>query len=193
MFDAGGVLHASGGSQGDDLKQELRLSDEQLSKFYSHYLPLLGKGELSEDGLWKELRKDFNIREVSIKEHLLTRAFEKSLTKMPGMYELVDELKSKGVTVMLLTNVSSQYAEILEQSGHYEPFELKILSFEVGAWKPEAKIYQLALEKAGVKPEEAIFIDDQSENVDAAEALGIHGILFQDTEQLKIKLGELIK
>lgn len=109
------------------------------------------------------------------------------------MYELVDDLKSKGITVMLLTNVSSQFAEVLEQKGHYAPFELKVLSFEVGSWKPEAKIYQNALEKAGVKPNEAVFIDDQKENVDAAEALGIRGILFHNTEQLKIKLDELIK
>ena len=79
------------------------------------------------------------------------------------------------------------------KKGHYDPFELRVLSYEVGSWKPEAKIYALALEKAGVKPEEAIFIDDQKKNVDAAEALGIHGIVFQNTEQLRTKLLELVK
>ncbi len=192
MFDAGGVLHISSGSQSEDLKRKLGLTDEQLTKFYAYYLPLLGKGELTEEALWKELSEDFGIREVSSDERLLTRAFEKSLTKMPGMYELVDDLKLKGITVMLLTNVSSQFAEVLEQKGHYEPFKFRILSFEVGSWKPEAKIYQAALEKANIKPEEAVFIDDQKENVDSAEALGIHGIVFQNTQQLKTKLDELI-
>ena len=192
MFDSGGVLHVSEGSQGEDLKQELGLTDKQLGRFYSHYLPLLGKGKLTEEALWIKLSEDFGIREVNLEERLLTRAFEKSITKMPGMYELVDKLKLEGIKVLLLTNVSSQFAEILEQRGYYEPFELRILSFEVGSWKPESEIYQLALQKANVKPEEAIFIDDQKENVEAAIVLGIHGIVFQNIELLKVKLDELI-
>ncbi len=192
MFDAGGVLHVSGKSQSEDLKNELGLTDEQLGKFYSVYLPLLGKGELTEEALWTKLQSDFGIRDVSPNEHLLTRAFENSLEKMPGMYELVDNLKSRGLTVLLLTNVSAQFAEVLERKGHYEPFEFKILSFEVGSWKPEPLIYKHALEKAGVKSEEAVFIDDQEENVLAAEKLGIKGIVFQDAEHLKSSLNELI-
>jgi putative hydrolase of the HAD superfamily len=181
LFDAGGVLHVSNTAQGDDLKQELGLTDEQLERFYSHYIPLLGTSKLTEAELWKEVQNEFGIREVSVDEHLFTRTFVKTLQKMPGMYELVDELKAKGIMVMLLTNVSPQFAEVLEQQGHYDPFDMKILSFEFGSWKPDPAIYRYALEKADIQPSEAIFIDDLDTNVEAAEKLGIHGIVFHDT------------
>jgi epoxide hydrolase-like predicted phosphatase len=193
IFDAGGVLHVSGGAQLEDLKQELGLSDEQLGRFYTFYLPRLGKGEITEEQLWQALQQELGIRAVTIEEHLLTRAFEKSLAKVPGMYELVDDLKSRGLILVLLTNVSPQYAEVLEQRGHYQPFALKVLSFEVGSWKPERKMFELALDKAGVTPGEAVFIDDQKKNVEAAAALGMHGIVFQDADQLRVQLDRVLQ
>lgn len=192
LFDAGGVLHTAVGSQSDDLRQELGLTDEQIGKFYAYYLPKIGVGVIDEVTLWKEMRAEFGIRVVSVEEHLLTRAFEGSLQKIPGMYDLVDKLKLKGLTVALLTNVSPQFAEILAREGHYAPFQVKILSFEVGSWKPDVEIYKTALKKVAVRPDEAVFIDDQQENIDAAISLGIHGILFRDVAQLKSELDQLL-
>jgi putative hydrolase of the HAD superfamily len=193
MFDAGGVLHVANTAVGDDLQQELGLTDEQVIKIFSYYIPLLGTGKLSEQELWKALSKDFGIREVDADEHLFTRRFVNTLEKMPGMYELIDELKAQGIKVLLLTNVSPQFAEVLEQKGHYDPFDLKVLSYEVGSWKPDVEIYNHAIQKLGVKPQEAVFIDDQEKNTVAARKLGIHGIIFSDTEQVKKQLAKLIK
>jgi FMN phosphatase YigB (HAD superfamily) len=49
--------------------------------------------------------------------------------------------------------------------------------------KPDARIYQLALERLRAKPEEAVFVDDMPENVEAARALGMCGVQFQNTAQ----------
>lgn len=62
-------------------------------------------------------------------------------------------------------------------------FEQLILSYEVGAMKPEAKIYDAAIEAAGVRPEEIFFIDDRRENVDGALAAGMDAVLFQSPQQ----------
>ena len=192
MFDAGGVLHIAGSSQSEDLKHELGLTDKQLTEFYSHYLPLLGTGLMTEAAMWEELHQKFGIRKVDIKERLLTRKFEASLEKMPGMYELVNELKQKNIKVVLLTNVSQQFAEILERKGHYEPFDLKVLSFETGLWKPDKKIYEYALAKAGAKAAETVFIDDLKENVAAANSVGMYGVLFESPTQVKALLQKLL-
>ncbi len=191
MFDAGGVLHVSNTAVGDDLRNELGLTDDQIKKLYSHYIPLLGTGKLTEEELWKAVSKEFGAREVSVDEHLFTRSFVTTLRKMPGIYELIDELKAQGIKILLLTNVTEHYAEVLERNGHYDPFDLRILSFEVGSWKPDPVIYQHALQKAGVNPDEAVLVDDQEKNIVGAEALGIHGILFHDTGQVKKQLAEL--
>jgi len=192
FFDAGGVLHTSNTEQATDLKQELGLTDDQLSVIYSEYLPLLGKGLITEDELWVSAHKRFGIRLVKPHEKLFTRTFETSLKKMTGMYELVESLKSLGLKVALLTNVSPQYAEVLEKAGHYQPFDTRILSFEVGAWKPEQQIFKIALDTLEVQPEESLFIDDTDVNVQAAKKLGLHGIVFKNTKQLKLELRKYI-
>jgi putative hydrolase of the HAD superfamily len=66
-----------------------------------------------------------------------------------------------------------------------------ILSYEVGAAKPDAAIFKLALERAGVKPDEALFVDDQLANVEAAREIGIHAIQFFDSAQLLNEFREL--
>ena len=62
-----------------------------------------------------------------------------------------------------------------------ELFELVVDSSDVGVRKPDPAIYHLALEQlGGIPPERAVFLDDFAGNVDAAIALGIHGILVGD-------------
>ena len=53
-----------------------------------------------------------------------------------------------------------------------ELFDLYALSFEIGAMKPDARIYAAAAEMAGVPPEKIFFIDDREENVEGARAAG---------------------
>lgn len=193
LFDAGGVLHVANTAVGDDLQQELGLSDEQVKRIFSQYVPLLGTGKITEQEVWDELKREYGIRQVREDEHLFTRSFVTTLEKMPGMYELVNELKAKGITVMLLTNVTPQIAEVLQQKGHYDPFDFRVLSYEVGLWKPEIGIYEHSLEKLGIKGEEAVFIDDQEKNIVAARELGIQGIIFKSTDQVKAELADLLQ
>jgi FMN phosphatase YigB (HAD superfamily) len=67
-----------------------------------------------------------------------------------------------------------------------------IISAEVGVMKPEAKIYQLALEQLGVRPNEAVFVDDFEENIEGCEKVGIKGIHFKDPETALQQLRELL-
>ncbi len=70
------------------------------------------------------------------------------------------------------------------REGFLAPFDEVIISAEVGIVKPAPRIYQYALEKLGVKAEEAIFVDDFPENVAAAAALGMRAVHFQDAAQV---------
>jgi epoxide hydrolase-like predicted phosphatase len=58
-----------------------------------------------------------------------------------------------------------------------------IYSHEAGISKPDPRIYELACERLGIRPEEMIFLDDLTPNVDAARNLGAHGVLFTSTAQ----------
>ena len=66
-----------------------------------------------------------------------------------------------------------------------------ILSFRERLIKPDAEIYRLLLSRYSMKPEESVFLDDTLANVDAARALGIHGICFRTKEQAEEELRKL--
>ncbi len=63
-----------------------------------------------------------------------------------------------------------------------------VLSHEVGALKPDRKIFSEALSRAGVQPREALFVDDQISNVAAARELGIDAFQFLSSEQFTVEL-----
>ncbi len=69
-------------------------------------------------------------------------------------------------------------------------FDRWILSHEVGFKKPDAEIFQEALEWAAVEPGKILFIDDMKRNVEAAVSLGIQGIHFTSARQLKEELSK---
>jgi len=193
LFDAGGVLHYTNeGAQYNDLTKTLGLTDEQMAIFYREIVPLHGKGLLTEEQVWQQMSARFGIRHVEPSEHLLTRAWEPLVEKIPGMYELIDELKDRGLQTVLVTNITPPYADVLRAKGHYDPFDITVLSYEVGSWKPEDAIFLKALELAGVQPEEAVMVDDLAWNIEAVNRLGVHGILFKDPEQLRAELEPLL-
>jgi len=59
----------------------------------------------------------------------------------------------------------------------------------VGASKPDPIIYKEALEACKVRAQEAVYVDDIPSYAQAAERLGMRGIVFQTPEQLQDNLG----
>lgn len=62
-------------------------------------------------------------------------------------------------------------------------FDELIISAETGLMKPDPRIYHLALEKLGARPEESVFLDDVLANVEAARAIGMNAIQFIQPEK----------
>jgi FMN phosphatase YigB (HAD superfamily) len=54
--------------------------------------------------------------------------------------------------------------------------------------KPDPAIYRYVLKELGTRPEETLFIDDRQVNVDAADAMGMRGVLFSTVEKLRADL-----
>lgn len=69
-------------------------------------------------------------------------------------------------------------AECVLVKKHFPQNDQRILSYRVGAIKPDHPIYHEAFKRADVLPEECLFIDDRPENIAAWRALGGHGILY---------------
>lgn len=93
----------------------------------------------------------------------------------PGMQELV-RWTAERYRIGLLTNIMPGFVLALRARGLLPDVDYDIIidSSEVGTIKPETKILEIAQERAGVSPEEILFIDDDRANIMAADQLGWH-------------------
>jgi putative hydrolase of the HAD superfamily len=62
----------------------------------------------------------------------------------------------------------------------------------VGFTKPEAQIYQITLDRLGVSPQDAVFVDDFVENVEAARQLGLHTVHFKQHAQVVAEINKIL-
>lgn len=102
-----------------------------------------------------------------------------------GVYEDVEltlrELKDRGYRLIVISNVSSvdNLSIYLSRVGLRDYFEFLIASGTVGFEKPDSRIFELALKKAGVSPEEIVHVgDDYEADYLGAENTGLIGVLL---------------
>jgi epoxide hydrolase-like predicted phosphatase len=108
------------------------------------------------------------------------------------LLKLIAELKPN-YKIGLLSNVASNW--IRDQfltTGEQELFDDLVFSYEVRMTKPDPRIFELAVERLGVKPDECILIDDVEYYCDAARESGLEAICYQDLQQTKTQLDGLL-
>nr|MDE6853326.1 HAD-IA family hydrolase [Lachnospiraceae bacterium] len=96
----------------------------------------------------------------------------------PDFITFAENYYQKYDFVLLSNDVSEWSTFITEYYQLDKYFSVKIVSGDVKCRKPDWKIYELALERAGKKPSECIFVDNSVKNLDVASEMGIHSVLF---------------
>ncbi len=126
------------------------------------------------------------------KVHQLVDEWDRPILPMSGMAELAGELKANGYRLFLLSNATYRQHEYWPEIPGSEYFEDTLISADVKLVKPQPEIYLMALHKFNAKPEESVFIDDATNNVEGAIYCGMEGIVFHgDTDELKKKLNAI--
>ena len=111
------------------------------------------------------------------------------LYPIPGMAELIRELKSLGLGIYLLSNAASTLHEYFDRIPASECFDGKLVSADVRLLKPQHEIFELLFERFSLRPEECFFIDDNALNIDGAYAVGMPGaVFFRDFPRLRSEL-----
>ena len=109
--------------------------------------------------------------------------------QIPGMEELIKDLKSKGYRIFGLSNWSVEtFALVRPVYPVLDLMEDMVISGVEKVMKPDHRIFELALKRFGIKASETVFIDDNPRNVQAACEVGIQGVLFQSKDLLISKL-----
>jgi 2-haloacid dehalogenase len=124
----------------------------------------------------------------------LIEAFGKRFGEMiagaiQGSVDVLAELKGRGVPLYALSNWSAEtFPPQRERFPFLGWFDGIVVSGLEGVIKPDPRIFRVLVERYGIDPRAAVFIDDVAANAEAAEALGIRGIHFRSPEQLRREL-----
>jgi FMN phosphatase YigB (HAD superfamily) len=175
-----------------DLARELGIPPETLMQYF--------------DGTqnWKidrglETQADY-IRRMVREQNLAPGAFDLISNFFLTRYVLGERLIAfiRSTRPALKTALCSNFSDVLRQHinerwGIADLFDVTVISSEVGLIKPEPGIYHLTLDKLGVQPGEAILVDDQEKNILGARAIGMHGIVFENTDETIRQVKEIIR
>jgi HAD superfamily hydrolase (TIGR01509 family) len=144
-------------------------------------------GLAHEEDIWDFVRLKLNILPQNLPEFVKTYwscdKFDEEL------YAFSMSLRPRYQVALLSNAYWETRASLARRFPHFfDMFDVTIFSAEVGLVKPDARIYQLTLDQLGVKPEEAVFVDDFIENVEGAQAVGMKAIHFKNSQQTQLAL-----
>ena len=110
------------------------------------------------------------------------RWFDMCNGDIPGMYEIIQELKREGVGVYGLTNWPAEtFTEARRRFRTLASIDNYVVSSSVKLVNPDPAVYNLLLSRFNLNAEECVFIDDRADNVNAAISLGMSGIVYPGT------------
>jgi len=191
VFDYGMVL--SGHPDTSIMAELLRksgLPPVQAEALYRKYRCDYDRGTLSGVGYWRRIFTDAGLEKSAEEIAGMTSLDARMWTVFdPRLLEWQLRLKQNGLKTAILSNIGDAVKESIAGTFPWiEGFDVLVWSYEHRLLKPEPAIYNLLLAKLGTKPEETLFIDDVEENIQAARALGIEGLLYQGAAHLREQL-----
>ncbi len=131
----------------------------------------LEHGRIEGEQFAQRVRVSLGLSEEKLPTEELLESISDMFRPIDAMDELVENVRLSGRRVGLLSNTCHAHWNWIGQQNYpifAKPFDVTVLSYEVGAMKPNPKIYQYAELMCGVDPRHILFIDDREENVVAA-------------------------
>jgi putative hydrolase of the HAD superfamily len=175
------------------LNRMAKLFGMEPVQFFETYIPSRGpydQGKVTADEYWREFaaRAGMSADETTIAQ---LRVWD---TEMWGevseeMTDWLAKLDEAGLKTALLSNMQHDMAAYARKNFAWlKHVDEQILSCEVGLIKPDPAIFYLTAERVGVRPEEALLVDDREANIESAKQTGMFGIRFQNLAQLRQEL-----
>jgi putative hydrolase of the HAD superfamily len=188
IFDYGEVLcHRPAGEEMSRMAGFFGLNTDQFLPLWERNRGPFDRGDLSAKVYWSMLAADAGVSIDSRQmEELCTLDLEMWSHINSAMIDWVRQLRASGLKVGLLSNMpADMVTHCRKQFAWLEVFDFATFSADVRLIKPDRAIYEYTLRGLGVKPSEAIFLDDREVNIQAARELGMQAIRVQSATQLK--------
>lgn len=190
-FDYGGVLAGISGSEFERRASKLLNVDTQIFKdTYFKFNHLLNNNILSTEDFWKKVTAE--LKSGNKYEELMK--FIKGLPTHKineQMLGLVDKIKNNGYKTGLLSNNTIEAESKVHGARLADHFDAVVVSAEIGYSKPNPKIYEIFIERLGVKAKELIYIDDTTRSLETSKGVGFYPILFKNYKSLLTRLKKI--
>ncbi len=145
------------------------------------------KGELSTAEFCARFRDHFD---VDTSDARICHAASDIFTPNLPMLDIVRTLSGQGRSLGILSNTCDAHWQFICDADYdlLQHCPTQVLSFQVRASKPHARIYQVAAQQAQQSPGDIFFVDDLPENVAGAREIGLDAVLYTTPEQLRQQL-----
>ena len=193
FFDLGGVvLRTEYQAPREHLAERLNTTYEDLNRivFESESSRKASIGEITTDEHWAEVTR--RLRLPPSEAGALRDEFFAGDIADRALLDFIRSLRPRYKTGVISNAWPDTRASLAAQKLD-DAFDVMVISSEVGILKPDPRIYRIALERLGLAAPEAVFIDDTPPNVEAARALGMHGIVFEDADRALRGLREVLQ
>ncbi len=193
VSDFGGVLTTPLLSSFMAVQDEIGIAPEDLGKAMravteedgENPLYALERGEMAEADFLERLNDGLEPLLGHRPElHRFREVYFEALHPNQPMIELMRELKDAGKRMAMLTNNVREWEPVWRPMLPVdEIFETVVDSGFVGVRKPEARIYEMTLERLGLPAGACLFVDDLLPNIEGAREAGMAAVHFRDNEQ----------
>lgn len=130
------------------------------------------RGELAHEAFLADFAAEFAARGFDVDTAALMREIDASIRVRPRMLQAVDRLRAAGFGLAALTNNWNPFGS----DGLVTHFDTVVESVVEGTRKPERRIYEICLERLGMRPEACIMLDDLGPNLKPARAMGMRTV-----------------
>ena len=184
LFDLGGVVFEV---ESDRLVHQVSqligrpFEEVQRAVYHTDLLLPFELGRISATAYYEGLKKRLKLRWTYGQ---FVQAWNGIFTEHTDVTTLMQQLRKRH-RLMALTNTNILHLDHIKASfPSLSVLEDWVASCDVGLRKPDPQFYRVALERAGVRPSEAVYVDDRPEMVEAGRAVGLTAIRFENGRQL---------
>jgi putative hydrolase of the HAD superfamily len=191
LFDLGNVIvHFSHDRMCDQIGEVLGRTGPQVRTLLieSGLMWDFERGKISEIDLLAALEKESGLK---LDRATVAKATSDIFSLNEAIVPIIKSLKEQGLRLVLLSNTSSWHVEWVKQNWNVlDLFDQLVLSYEVGAIKPEPPAFEAALNAIQCQPAECFYTDDIAAYVAKGRDFGLQAEIFTDTDALRRHLRE---
>ncbi len=183
IFDCFGVLTTDGWKQ---LREEYFSHDAKKLQHAIDMDKAVNAGFMEYDDFIREISTMSGLAEPEVRRRMNGSAPNSAL------FHYIRSVLKPQYKIGMLSNAADNWLDSMFEKWQVDLFDEAVLSYQIGAAKPDTRMYQAITERLGVDYEECLFIDDSEHYVSAATDLGMKGIYHTDTNQTINKISEHI-